>query len=391
MQHGILENRGDLEERTWKERLRGDNLPKADRLAFAEFVLTQVSRTFALNIRVLPLALRNHVLYAYLYCRMADTLEDDPLLSTADKVRLLKHFASLFTPIKKSAEDIPSDLSPRAQALLDFSAELPKAWENSTQWEHLLLVHASEVLLPFLDFPAEVRSVISKCVQEMCLGMADFTAKHSQAGGPNLIKTLRDLDTYCYYVAGTVGILLCELFIRHSGRISPQRAEKLRGLCVSFGLGLQLTNILKDLHDDRERDVSWLPTELLEAEQLTFEDFLHSASATEKRNRIYAILFTKAKSHLEDALEYSCLIPRQNMRLRLFCLWPLFMAGETLALLAESLDALVQGVRLKIPRSTVESIVRRTRLLGWSNHWVHAEFRKPMIRLEHALQALAPT
>jgi len=397
MRSGIQENPEDSgefedpEAKTWKERLQRNELSLSsdrDRLPFAEFALTRVSRTFALNIRVLPLPLRHHILYAYLYCRMADTLEDDPLLNTAEKTRLLKIFAALFDPTAHTAFTAAESLR---RAVADFQAQLPETWKTSSQWEHLLLVHAPVVVLPFLDFPTEVRSVISRCVQEMCLGMADFTAKHPQANGHNLIETLADLDLYCYYVAGTVGILLCELFIRHSGKIPLSKAQTLRSLCVSFGLGLQLTNILKDLHDDQERDVSWLPSELLAAEHLTFEDFLHSPSATQKRNRIYSILFIKAKNHLEDALEYSCLIPRQNMRLRLFCLWPLFMAGETLALLAESLEALVQGVRLKIPRSTVESIVRRTRLLGWSNHWVHAEFRKPMIRLENALQALATT
>ncbi len=374
---------GTLEE-TWRTRLQESKVLETDGLAFAEFALTRVSRTFALNIRVLPLPLRNQILYAYLYCRMADTLEDDPLLDATEKIRLLKSFAAIFTPSEDGATDM-------AHAVRDFSSRLPREWRASPQWEHLLLVHAPVVLLPFLNFPAETRVVISQCVREMCLGMADFTAKHSRADGRNLIETLADLDAYCYYVAGTVGILLCELFIGHSGKIRPERAQKLRDLCVSFGLGLQLTNILKDLHDDRERDVSWLPSELLEAERLTLEDFLHSPEAAKKRNRIYAVLFAKAKKHLEDALEYSCLIPRQNMRLRLFCLWPLFMAGETLALLAESVEALVQGVRLKIPRSKVESIVRRTRLLGWSNHWVHAEFRKPMMRLEKALQTLAVT
>ena len=64
------------------------------------------------------------------------------------------------------------------------------------------------------------------------------------------------------------------------------------------------------------------------------------------------------------------------------------MAAETLALLAESTEALTQGVRLKISRRKVESIVRRTQLFSWSNRWIHSEFRKPMNRLESALQTL---
>jgi len=149
-------------------------------------------------------------------------------------------------------------------------------------------------------------------------------------------------------------------------------------------------NILKDLHDDRDRNVFWLPEDLLIAQGLTLQEFF-SDSAADGRKAVYRTLFSKTQKHLEDALEYSCLIPRWDMKLRLFCLWPLFMAAETLALLAESVDALTQGVRLKIPRQTVKRIVRRTSLFGWSNGWIHREFAKPMQRLEMAAQHLAPS
>ena len=187
-------------------------------------------------------------------------------------------------------------------------------------------------------------------------------------------------------MAGTVGVLLCDLFIRHSGKIRAERAKSLKALCVSFGLGLQLTNILKDLHDDKERNVSWLPGELLAAERITFQDFLRPERRAEAR-RIFGILFSRARRHLEDALEYSCLIPKWDRRLRLFCLYPLFMAAETLALMAESTEALTQGKRLKITREKVKAIIRRTRLFSWSNRWVRAEFHKPIRRLEAALNS----
>jgi len=366
-------------DRYWQERLNQGVLSDAEALQFAEFALGRVSRTFALNIRVLPRPLRDHVLYAYLYCRMADTLEDDPALSSDAKGNLLRKF-SLLLP----AEGTVFNIEPFLQ---EFRAQLPLQWNASTQWEHLLLVHAPVVLAPFFKFSDPVRKVVSRCVQEMCLGMANFAGKQ-EAGADHLIETLSELDNYCYYVAGTVGVLLCDLFIRHSGRIRSERAKSLKALCVSFGLGLQLTNILKDLHSDNERNVSWLPNELLQAEKITFKDFLSPERRSEAK-RIYGILLKKARGHLEDALEYSCLIPKWDRRLRLFCLWPLFMAAETLALLAESTETLAQGARLKIPRSRVKDILLKTRLFVWSNRWIRAEFKKPLRRLESALQTLA--
>src|SRR5690348_833900 len=50
--------------------------PAEDDLRFCRAMLPRVSRTFALNIRLLPGEFRDVVGLAYLLCRTADTLED---------------------------------------------------------------------------------------------------------------------------------------------------------------------------------------------------------------------------------------------------------------------------------------------------------------------------
>src|SRR5438552_2755950 len=83
-----------------------------------------------------------------------------------------------------------------------------------------------------------------------------------QRGGRR--KGLNDVDEmheYCYFVAGVVGEMLTELFCAHSPKIDARRAE-LERLAVSFGQGLQMTNILKDIWDDLERGFCWLPKDV---------------------------------------------------------------------------------------------------------------------------------
>jgi farnesyl-diphosphate farnesyltransferase len=344
------------EDSLWKRRLaetKETAIPfsPGEALAFAEFALNRVSRTFALNIKVLPRPLRDQVLHAYLYCRMADTIEDDPALPPSEKRLLLNAFAGLFN-------------SPDAD-FAAFPPLLPDSWRHSEDWEKILLARAPVVLGAFRAFPAEPRAAIARCVTEMCAGMADFAANKK-------IETVDRLDRYCYYVAGTVGIMLCDLFIDFA-KIPAARAARMRALCVSFGLGLQLTNILKDLRDDSERGVSWLPADLLAAEGLTPSVFFLPANRAAAR-RVCARLFDKTRAHLEEALEYTCVIPRFQRRLRLFCLWPLFMAAETLALLANNTDALLDGVRVKITRARVARILLRTRFLYLSNALLRNEF-----------------
>jgi farnesyl-diphosphate farnesyltransferase len=100
---------------------------------------------------------------------------------------------------------------------------------------------------------------------------------------------------------------------------------------------------------------------------------------------VQAALFAKTLRHLEEALEYTVAIPRRHRRLRLFCLWPLLMAAETVALLAENAGSLAGGVRLKITRARVSLVVRRTSLLWWSDAWLRAEFQKSARRVAIAL------
>ena len=57
--------------------------------------LQKVSRTFALTIPLLPPDLRDYVGNAYLLCRIADTIEDDPKADAVKKAVWLKDFAFL--------------------------------------------------------------------------------------------------------------------------------------------------------------------------------------------------------------------------------------------------------------------------------------------------------
>ena len=360
----------------WKKAMAVNRVQ--DPSAFAEFMLTKTSRTFALNIQVLPRRLRNQVLLAYLFCRMADTLEDDSELETDRKIRLLEDFRSLFPPDRNWES-----------RLADFLASLPKEWAGSDRWDHLLVAHSHWIFPLLNDFPNPAIKAISACVQEMCDGMIRFTARQAKSNGdasqPALIETMEDLDRYCYYVAGTVGNLLCELFAIHSPLIGKKRLQSLKSLSVSFGLGLQLTNILKDIHDDRQRNVSYIPQALLAQEHLSEQAFL-SLEGRAGATRILVHLLRKAKAHLEDALEYSCRLPILEPRLRLFCLWPLFMAAETVVLIASNLEGIQDETKMKISRSQVKRIVRKTSLACWSNVWIRSMFRTTMEELETRLE-----
>ena len=86
---------------------------------------------------------------------------------------------------------------------------------------------------------------------------AEFQQIDTSAG----LEDMAEVDRYCYHVAGVVGEMLTELFCDYSAEMNDRRDELLP-LAVSFGQGLQRTNILKDIWEDRRRGACWLPRDI---------------------------------------------------------------------------------------------------------------------------------
>jgi farnesyl-diphosphate farnesyltransferase len=333
-------------------------LPTGADAAFCAAMLPKVSRTFAICIRLLPGELEHPVLVAYLLCRIADTIEDSASLRAADKERLLGDFRSCL------------------EAGGPTAASLRQAFAGGTSDEELLVREADAVLREFRLLPEPQQHAIRPWVQEMSDGMATFALRkeEGQAAHIEALRTVAELDRYCYYVAGTVGHMLTELFRLRAGEDERIRYGTLDRLATSFGLGLQLTNIIKDVADDRERDWSFVPQELcqlagIEPEQL--HDGKHGAAALQVMHR----LIEKAKRHLRDALTYTTTLPRREYGIRLFCLTALYFAVRTLEL-AERDDRLLDpDHKVKISRRDIVRTIGVTRVVAPSNTLVRLYFR----------------
>jgi farnesyl-diphosphate farnesyltransferase len=67
------------------------------------------------------------------------------------------------------------------------------------------------------------------------------------------IENEEDLDVYTFAVAGSVGLLLCEIWEWFEGTKTD------RSLAIGYGRGLQSVNILRNGGDDIQRGVSFYP------------------------------------------------------------------------------------------------------------------------------------
>jgi farnesyl-diphosphate farnesyltransferase len=329
--------------------------------------LPKVSRTFALNISVLKGKLHRSVLTAYLFCRIIDTVEDACKLAPGKKIKLLLDFQRLL--------QIPEY---RASALAPWVEACGEVDGNPNDLD--LLSRAPRVFNVFDSLPDTHRRQIVPAVARMAQGMAYFQKKFDREK-PALLDNEQELEEYCYFVAGCVGEMLCGLFFAEIPRLSETAEMTMRRNAVSFGLGLQMTNIGKDFLVDRKRGWSYIPRSLIVSSGLTVDEF-GSGKSVEKNLQVIRGLLRKTVGHLRDALRFILAIPNSQCRIRLFCVWPLWMAMETVAALLGSRDLVSSEDPVKISRATVKKILRRTPAICYSNFLLQRSFDKILKRCD---------
>ena len=328
-------------------------------LAFCRAMLPEVSRTFALNIPVLPAPLDEAVTVAYLLCRIADTVEDEAGCGVMERMALLVAFRELI--------ERPSDAALRAQVFSKRAHAALRA--NAPKAEVVLLEGTDQVVQALAQLPEWTWPHLARCVRVMTEGMAQVTEALGDTRSPQGLPDLAATLTYCYYVAGIVGEMLTGLFIGYSPRVAA-RAEALVPRSAAFGRALQLTNILKDVREDLERGSCWLPRTLMDAHGVTPETLLLPAL------RVNAValldeLVRAARVEADAALEYSLALPAEEPELRLFCLWPLFFSVATLGTLSGN-PAVFEPEPVKISRATVQQIMAETRARVTSDEGLRA-------------------
>ncbi len=347
------------------------NLPSTADEAFQTHSLQGVSRTFALTIPVLPPRLMRAVANAYLLCRIADTIEDDAGLSLTDK----QCYAAAFVAIVRG--DGPAD--PFAQSLA------PRLAAHATEAERELIAHTPSVIRITHSLNDVQRRAVERCVRVMSDGMVFYQGQETLDG----LQDQRAMDRYCYYVAGIVGEMLTELFCDHCPELASQRAELLK-LGVSFGQGLQMTNILKDIWEDRARGACWLPRDGFARAGLRLSEIAPGAGGPAYVDGLHALVAI-AHGHLRNALEYTLRMPAREAGIRKFCLWALGMAVLTLRRI-DANPLFASGQEVKISRRSVRGTVALTSMAAAHDRVLRALFAVASIGLpESRVAASGPT
>lgn len=191
----------------------------------ATAVLVATSRTFSTPILQLPPGLKEAVMSGYLCVRAADEIEDHPRLGSGIKVELLQQ-------ISRRLQASPG--KPELHSLFrEHAADLP------------------EVTLRIEEWSAIAPPSIAPRVMDTAAAMADRMAYWVQRRWN--IRTEADLDHYCFATAGTVGLLLSDLWCWHDGTASDRLDA------VAAGRAFQGLNMLLDRDEDLARGVDFFP------------------------------------------------------------------------------------------------------------------------------------
>ncbi len=327
--------------------------PRESDWAIQSKLLRGVSRTFALTIPQLPQELGKAVGNGYLLCRIADTIEDDPGIDLDAKFSFYEEFLNVLN--KHADSRAFADRLHRASSSIVLPAERELVRETPTV---VRLTHS----LP----PAQQEPLI-RCARIMCNGMYEFQVHRSLDG----LESVDELCRYCYVVAGVVGEMLTDLFCDHSDAIRAKR-DVMMELATSFGHGLQMTNILKNVWEDSDDGSCWLPRSVFREHGNDLGDIIRTKETAKLAEGIDELVGI-AQLNLLAALDYSCLIPKTEVGIRRFCLWAIGLAVLTLQKIYRN-PGYENGQQVKISRRRVRAIVLSCNSVIYSNRLVRAWF-----------------
>lgn len=298
--------------------------------ARTEQLLNLVSRSFALCIPMLPEKVKGNVANFYLLCRYADSIEDSNL-SREQKDAYLNEYISC---VKKESNSGIKILNGKV---------LPFVISKN---DKKMIKVFDKVIEEFSGFDEKTRKISKKWLSSMCRGMQKYSKKE--------VDNFRDLNNYCYFVAGTVGMYLTDIFT-YKFELEKERVE-LQKRAKDFGLLLQKVNIIRDFSKDHNEGRVFWPKKLFRKHNLEVNGVFDKKNEIQ-RKMILKEMVSNAQTNIKNAVEYIELLPKNETGLKVFCAIPLCMALPTLLKCEDNEKIFEYGEKVKIDRIETIQIV----------------------------------
>ncbi|MFG6149107.1 phytoene/squalene synthase family protein [Halobacillus sp. B23F22_1] len=187
---------------------------------YCKRVIDQHSKTFSKAFSLLPKDQKRAVWAIYTFCRRVDDIVDE-------------------------------GKNPETE-LTQFAEEFNLFLDGNLQSSHPGWIALEDVFIKFSIDPAPFHEMIEGQWMDL---------------RPSLIEDKQDLLHYCYHVASTVGLMLLPV-------IAPGKEKELRRGAIELGYAMQITNILRDVGEDLERERIYLPKKLLRRYRYSTKDLV---------------------------------------------------------------------------------------------------------------------
>jgi len=278
--------------------------------------LEKTSRSFSAVILELHPDLLVPVALFYLVLRGLDTIEDDMTIPVSKKEPILRNFQNILE-----------------QDGWTFTENGPD--EKDRQ----LLVEFNVVIEEFKKIKPAYQEIIKDITKRMGNGMADYinNAEHNNVG----VKTVKDYELYCHYVAGLVGEGCTRLFVE-AGLANAALLKKPE-LMESMGQFLQQVNITRDIKEDQDDGRRFWPKEIWSKHVDNFEDLFKEENKEKALNCSSEMIYT-ALTRADDCLFYLAGLREQSVFN--FCAIPQAMAIATLEVCFQNHDIFKKNVKI---------------------------------------------
>lgn len=261
--------------------------------------------------------LRNAIMIFYLVLRALDTVEDDMSIDPKIKVPLLKCFHEKLL-------------------LKDWTFD----GNADTEKDKIVLLKFDCILTEYAKLKPEYQDIIKDITEKMGNGMAKYIS--DEEFNLNGVKTIKDYDLYCFYVAGLVGHGLTQLGV--ASKFTDSYLSTHLELSDSMGLFLQKTNIIRDYKEDQDDGRSFWPEEIWSKYTNKLSDFKKPEN---QEQGLYCVtdLVLNAMGHIKDCLIYLTMV-YDNSTFN-FCSIPQVMAIATLAEVFQNADIFKTNVKIR--------------------------------------------
>ena len=235
-----------------------------------------------------------------------------------------------FMRLVDDVADENHDLAAKQRGLAQWRAALDEAVNASGRANQSAPPSAPQVLPALVDTMRRY-SLPARYLHDLISGAEmDLTV--------NSYATFDRLREYCYRVAGTVGLTCTHVF----GFRDPRALD----LAEKLGLAFQLTNIIRDVHDDRAMGRIYLPAEDLAQYNVAPEDFART-EATLGVRELLRFEAARAWQYYEEGAALLDLIEPESRP----ALWLLVHTYSALLARIKELDYAVFGERVRLSKA----------------------------------------